>query len=810
MKHKLRSLLFFLFASLPLFSAAQLSAIRLKGSVFDNTTGVGVAYATAVLFKNDTVRVSATQSNERGDFFFNGLRAGPYRLDVSFIGYQKFSQWITLKPGQQDSFMKISLGKSAVSLSEVQVAGKRSLITSFGGGFKFNPKDASINRTGSAVDLLGQIPGVLVEDNNDIKLKGNTVKVMVNGKLINLSGQELQNYLKAIPAERIVNVTVNTNPSSKYDASTNGGLIDIQLKNKFEQGLYGSVSAKAESLPGTWDAINADYTKNKFTLSLGLTYLYRKDRYLRENEIVNKQGPDANYFNTQNATMPQKQELLNPRVEVNYTIDSTSFVNVSVNFPVFSHNFPVMLRSDNRDREGNPVNYFLQNETVNYRGNYYTYNGNYVKNFKKQGEQLSFGGVYTKTVFNPKNSYTRDYFDLTGAPDTSESMLVRSNSNRLYRSSQLQADYVLPMAKDKKLSLGVKNSYSLIDTDDPVDYYDRGQQRFIRNILLSNALHYKENITAGYLIFNKDFKKWSYSLGTRYEYSSIDIRSAGSARYSQHYGNLFPNLSFTYRISDFQSLDFSAARKIDRPPYSYLDPFVNTNDVNNYAVGNPNLRPSYINSLELQYSKQWSNTQSAILTLSYSGKNNIYSYPITTFSPLYDHVVTTYINATDTKALTLSLIGNNKLTEWWQVNSYAGISVSSLKTDSIANTYYKPKPYFNGSLTNTFTLSKKSVIRLTGFFNTTSYQYQAKLNGFGSINIGYQRSMLDKKLTLNLDAYDLFKTRKYTYTVNSNSYYARSFTTIKSRYIALALTYAFGKSGKKPAVKKLNNERIDI
>jgi outer membrane receptor protein involved in Fe transport len=810
MKHRLTIfLLFVLMAGHPLFTLSQISPVSLKGSVVNKATGAPIGYATVALYMQDSIQVSAMQTNKRGEFAFRVTKSGAYKLRVSFVGYQEYLQTVTLKPGQRDTSLKILLSQNAVNLWEVQVAGKRSLITSFGGGFKFNPKDASINRTGSAVDLLGQVPGVLVEDNN-IKLKGNTVKVMVNGKLINLFGQELQNYLKAIPAERIVSVTVNTNPSSKYDASTNGGLIDIQLKNKFEQGLYGSVSAKAESLPGTWDAINADYTRNKFTLSLGLTYLYRKDRYLRENEIINRQGPDANYFNMQNATMPQKQELFNPRAEVNYIIDSTSFVNVSVNFPVFSHNFPVMLRSDNRDRQSNAVNYFLQNETVDYRGNYYTYNANYVKNFKREGEQLSFGGVYTKTVFHPKNSYTRDYFDLADAPDTAKSMLVRSNANRLYRSSQLQADYVLPIAKDKKLSLGVKNSYSLIDTDDPVDYYDQGQKEFIRNTQLSNALHYKENITAAYLIFNKDFRKWSYSLGTRYEHSCIDIRSTGSAQYSQHYGDLFPNVSFTYRISDFQSLDFSAARKIDRPPYSYLDPFVNSNDVNNYAVGNPNLRPSYINSLELQYSKQWSDTQSAILTLAYSGKNNIYSYPITTFSPVYDHVITSYINATDTKALTLSLIGNNKLAEWWQVNFYAGISVSSLKTDSISNTYYRPKPYFNGSLTNTFTLSKKSIIRLTAFYNSTSYQYQAKLNSFGGINVGYQRSMLNKKLTLNLDAYDLFKTRKYTYTVSSNAYYARSFTTIKSRYVAVVLTYAFGKSGKKQAVKKLNNDRIDI
>lgn len=776
----------------------------------DKTTGTAVGYATSVLYGKDTVKVKVTQANENGEFVFNGIAGGSYQLRVSFMGYLEYSQLITIRPGQQDTSLSVSLKRSAVTLTEVKVSGRRNLITSFGGGFKFNPRDPSVNTTGSAVELLGQVPGVLVEDNSDIKLKGNTIRVMVNGKLINLSGQELQNYLKAIPAERIVNVTVNTNPSSKYDAGTSGGLIDIQLKNKFEQGLYGSLSAKAESLPGTWDAVNADYTKNKLTLSVGLTYLYRKDRYLRNNEILNKQVPDANYFNRQQADMPQKQEVLNPRAELIYTIDSTSFVNLSATFPIFSHQFPVTLRSDNQDRLNRPVNYFLQQETVHNKGNYSTYNANYVKNFKKNGEQFSLGGVYTKTVFNPENGYIRDYFYLTGVPDTARNTRIRSFSNRLYRSSQLQADYVLPIAKDKKLSIGVKNSHSLIDANNPVDYYDRGKEDFISNFQLSNMLHYKENIAAGYVVFNQDFEKWSYSLGTRYEQSDIGISSTGNTEYGQHYGNLFPNISFTYRISDAQSLDFSAARKIDRPPYSYLDPFVNTNDVNNFAVGNPNLRPSYINSLELQYAKQWNNVQSAIFTLSYLAKTNIYAYPTTSFSTLYHNVITTYLNTTDTKALTLSVIGNNKLASWWQLNSYAGISVSDLKTDSTSNTYYKPQPYFTGSLTNTFNLSQNSIVRLTGFFNSTSYQYQAKLNGFGSVNLGYQRSMINKKLTLNIDAYDLFKTRKYIYTVNANAYYAQSVTTIRSRYISVALTYSFGKSGKKPAVKKLSNDRIDI
>lgn len=798
-----------LLTSLPKFMIAQSSTITLRGKVNDSISRVPLGYAVVAVYLNDTLKIRGIQTDETGGFVMAGLKTGLYILKVSFIGYKDYVK--KLKANVQDTSVKILLTPGSIHLSDVTVKGNRSLITSFGGGFQFNPKDISVNRTGSAVDLLAQVPGVMVEDNSDVKLKGNVAKVMVNGKLINLSGQELQNFLKSISADRIVNITVNTNPSSKYDAASNAGLIDIQLKNKFDQGFYASVSSKFETLPGTWDAINADYTKNKFTLSLGLTYLYRKDRYIRDNYIINKQGPDSNYYNLQHAILPQKQEVFNPRVEVNYNIDSASFVNASINFPFSSNNFPVMLRSDNQDKLNNPVNYFLQNETVNYKGNFYNYNLNYVKNFKKHGQQFSVGGFYTKTIFDPFDSYTRNYYTVSGIPDTSQNVILQSNSQRIYRSSQLQSDFTLLIGKVKKLSMGIKNSYSLIDSYNPIETYNYKQQKFVKNPQLSNNLNYNENITAGYLIFNHDLKKISYGLGLRYEYSAINVNSTVDKQdYGQRYGNFFPNLTFTYRISDFQSIDFSYARKVDRTPYSFLDPFINTTDPNNYFIGNPYLKPSYINSLELQYSKQWNPSNSAIVTLSYVNKNAVYAYPVTTFSTAYNHIITTYTNANDIKSVSLSVIANNKISEWWQVNSYAGLSASNLKTDSSSNFYYKPKPYFSCSVTNTFSLSKRSVIRLTGFFNSTSYQYQAKLNSMGSVNIGFQRSMLNKKLTLNVDAYDIFKTRKFNYTTNSNYYYERSITTIKSRYLSVALSYAFGKSTNKPTVKKLSNDRIDI
>lgn len=803
--------LLLIFTTLPLFLRAQEPYVVLKGKVTDSTTKVPVGYATIILYLNDTTRVKELLSEETGNFVIAGLKAASYKLVVTSVGYRQHAQILKLDKQSGNVSVNVPLAKSSVRLTGITVKANRNLISSFGGGFQFNPRDASVNKTGSAADLLGQVPGVTVEDNSDIKLKGSPVRVMVNGKLINLSGQELQNYLKSIDAARIVNVTVNTNPSAKYDAATSGGLIDIQLKNKFEQGFYASVSAKYETLPGTYDAINADYTKNRFTLSLGLTYLYRKDLYLRDNYIINKPGPNSNYYNLQHGILPQKQEVVNPRLEVSYSTDSASFLTASVNFPFSNNSFPVLLRSDNQDIQHNPTNSFLQNEAVNYQGNYATYNVNYVKNYKSPGRQLNLGGFYTNTVINPSDHYTRDYYLLSGMPDSANSSNVRSDSKRHYRSSQLQADFTLPLAKGRKLSMGLKNSHSLIDSDDPVELYDHNQQTYVLSTLLSSSLHYKENIAAAYVLFNQAHKKISYGLGIRFEQSDIAVNSdATSKAGAQHYGDLFPNANFSYRLSDFESIDFSASRKIDRPPYSFLDPFVNTTDPNNYLAGNPELRPSYINNVELQYSKEWNTSNSTIVTLSYADKTNVYLFSITTFSSQYNHVITTYSNANDIRAVNLSLIGNNKLAAWWQLNSYAGVAVSGLKTDSINNLYYKPKPYFSGSLTNTFTLSSKSLVRVTGYFNSTSYQYQAKLNSLGSVNAGYQRSMLDKKLTLNIDAYDIFKTRKYTYFTQSNYYYERSITTLRSRYFSVALSYVFGRSVSKHAVKKLSNERLDI
>ncbi|MDN5286001.1 MAG: hypothetical protein JWR38_2275 [Mucilaginibacter sp.] len=796
---------------LPLFCLAQQgSNIRLKGFVTDSATHQPLSFTTIALYPYNSVKAMKMQTDEKGYFTMSNLKPGRYKLMLSYTGYKDLEKTIDLQGGTKDTVVHLALSSKSIDLSQVTVSGKKNLIESFGGGFQFNPKDASVNRTGSAVDLLAQVPGVIVDGGDDIKLKGNVARILVNGKLINLSGQELQNYLKSISADRIINITVNTNPSSKYDAASAGGLIDIKLKNKFDQGLSGSVSSKYETLPGTWDALNVDYTKNKFTYSFGLTYLYRKDIYLRDNYIINKSGDASNYINIQRATMPQKQEVFNPRVEINYSIDTTSFINVAINFPFFSNKFPSMLRSDNQNKSGMPINYFLQNETVDYKGNYYTYNLNYVKNFKKKDEQLSIGGFYTKTIFNPFDSFTRNYFLVNNQPDASEDIVQQSNSDRIYRSSQVQADFTLPFTKSRKLALGLKNSHSLLNNSNSIENIDSATQHFVENTALSNNLRYRENIAAVYALFSQSLKKISFGLGLRYEYSAINVNSSiNNQDYGQHYSNLFPNVNFSYKLTDFQSIDFSFARKIDRPPYFLLDPFVNTSDPNNYMKGNPYLKPSYINSLELQYSKQWNSANSAIVTLAYTDNTGVYNNQITTYSPVYNHVITTNTNANNLKNLSLSIIANNKLNDWWQINSYLGLSSASLVTDSVNNFYYKPKPYFSGSIRNTFSISKNALIRLTGFYNSASYEFQAKRKGLGSISAGFQQTMLNKRLTLNLDIYDIFKTKKYTYTMNSVYYYQNSYTTIKSRYMSAALSYSFGKSFNKPDVKKLNNERIE-
>ncbi len=795
---------------IPIFSfAQQVSNISFKAVIADSNNRQPLAYA-IVSLKSAQGKTVSQQADENGRIVIRSIFTGPYTLGVSMMGYWPYAKNVHLSSGNVDTVWQILLQSKSVSLEQMTISGRKNLIESFGGGFQFNPDDKSINKTGTAVDLLAQVPGISAENNDDIKLKGNTARIMVNGKLLNLSGQELQNYLKGISAERIVAITVNTNPSAKYDALTSGGLIDIKLKSKYEQGVFGTIASKYESLPGTWNGLNIDYTKNKFTYSLGLTYLYRKDLYLRNNYIQNKQDNPENAVNIQQAQMPQKQEVLTPSIEINYAIDSTSYLNIAANFPLFHNRFPSILRSDNLDRQGKPSGYFLQDEKVNYNGNYYTYNLNYTRNFKQKDEQFCLGGFYTKTRFNPFNYFSRSYFTPDQKPAPERSLLLESNSNRIYKSSQVQTDYTLPLSAERKLAFGLKASYSVIDNDNSADLFDFATAGFNRAPLLSSSLKYRENISAAYALYTQHIKKLSYSLGLRYEYSTVRINSSTTGQaYGQDYGNLFPNAALSYKLSDFQSIDFSYARKIDRPPYDLLDPFVNISDPNNYQTGNPFLNPAYSNKLELQYTKQCTAANSIILTLAYNQTKDSYLYPITTYSPVYNHVITTNTNATGLKNLALSAIGNYKINSWWQLNSYIGLSNGSLSTDSLNNIYYKPKPYFSGSLRNTFTLSPQTFFRLTGFYNSNSYEFQAKRRGIGSVNAGIQQSLFGKRLTINLDMYDIFKTKNYGYTVNSAYYEQYAYTQIKSRYFSIALSYSFGKKLAKPEVKKLSNERID-
>ena len=804
-----KSLLGLIGILLPLFSIAQhIPSNVFKAIITDSTTNFPLAYAVLSLTKITDTKPLKAQADANGLVVIKEITTGKYVLLVTSPGYNSFAKELNL-PLTNDSLLKIQLSSKAFNLKQVIVSSKRNLIESFGGGFNFNPNDISVNKTGSALDLLAQVPGVNADNNDGIRLKGNTARILVNGKLINLSGQELQIFLKALPADRITNISVNTNPSSKYDAASGGGLIDIKLKNKFDHGFFGSVSSKYETLPGTWNGVNIDYTKNKFTYSVGLTYLYRTDLYNRNSYSINKLDP-VNYLNIQNAILPQKQEVINPQVEITYNIDSTSFINISANFPFSDNNFPSTLRSDNQNINSIPVNYFLQNETVDFKGNYYTYNINYIKNFKKKDEQLSISGFYTKTRFNPYNYFSRSYFLPNGTSDAAENVIQQRNSERIYKSSQLQADYTLPLKSGEKMAMGIKNSHSNLDNTNLIENFDPAGNQFMKDELFSNGLKYRENFAAAYMMFSKILKKLNYTLGLRYEYTTINFNSSTQDQsYYRHHGDLFPNAAVSYKLTAFESLDFSYARKIDRPPYALLDPFVDRSNPNNYQMGNPDLKPSYINSLELQYSKQWNTGNSAIATLSYSSNNGNYNFPITTYSDKYDHVITSNMNTSTIRNLTLSIIGTNKVNNWWQVNSYGGFSLPSLTTDSVNNEYYKPKPYFLASLRNTFTLAENTIFRITGFFNSASYEFQSKRKSLGSVNAGIQQTIFNKRLTFNVDIYDVFKTRNYTYTVNSAYYFQEYYTAIKSRYLSVALSYSFGKTFQKPVVKKLNSDRIE-
>ncbi|QEC67558.1 outer membrane beta-barrel protein [Panacibacter ginsenosidivorans] len=786
---------------LSLFAAFFLMAFttmaqQVSGVVKD-VDGKAVANATVSLHNaKDTAVIKLGVTDKDGNYKFVAINKGTYMVSASFVGYTaKYSA--AFEVNGDVNVPSFALEKAAAELKGVTVVAKKPMIEVKADKTIVNVEN-SINAVGNdALELLRKSPGVVVDKDDNISLSGkNGVQVYIDGKPSPLSGTDLSNFLKSMQSSQIEAIELITNPSAKYEAAGNAGIINIKLKKNKSYGTNGSVNAGYNI--GTYPKYNAGISLNNRNKRLNLFGNYNYNKNHNEN-YMNLYRIQLDTLFDQHATMTFRNNSHNFKAGADYYINSKNTVGVMVNGNLTDFTLGNDSRTDISYQPTKLADRLLiaNNKTTSSRDNV-----NFNANFRRadtSGHELNVDADYS--LYRLKSDqYQPNYtYDATG-----ENLLQREVYNMLAPTNidiySAKADYEQNFKKGR-LGIGGKTSY--VKSDNNFDRYIVEETDKIKD--RNNNFLYKENINALYVNYNRQFKGFMIQAGVRMENTNIKGASKGvslvdgenvsfDSTFDRNYTDFFPSAAFTLNKNPMNQWSFSYSRRIDRPAYQDLNPFEFRLDKYTFQQGNTQLRPQYTNSFSVTNTFKYKlNT-----TLSYSHVNDVFSQIVDTADLSAAFITKKNLATQDIVNLNISMPFQYKFySVFANINTY----YSKYKADFGEGRGVNLDVFAtNVYMQNTFKVAKKTTLELSGFYTSPSiWQGTFKSKAMGGVDVGVQQSVLKGKGNIKATVTDIFQTMHWAGTSDFAGQYLKTSGGWESRQFRLNFTYRFGSSQIKAA-----------
>ena len=781
----------------------------LTGEVI-SAEGEPMPFATVTLLE-ETTQVNGAIANENGEFQFHHLLkvGATYMLKASSMGYEtaqiSFSALANHRSAK--AFGKIKLKQKARVLKEVNVSGSQKLIEMDGGNIVFNVAKSVTAQGTNALELLGRAPGVTVGTDNNISLNGKAgAAILIDGKQTYLSGREIAELLKSMSASEIKAIEIISSPSAKYDASGTAGVINVKTLKSNIQGFAAAFTTGLNYgvyLKNNQD-LSLNYRKNRLNVFgnyshfIGYySYLYGADR-IQEGKFYNSFTDDVD-----------KRNKMGSRLGADFAIDKKNTVGILFNGNFIFGGGITDTRTDIGIAQTNQIDQTLTAVNDYYQQKTQRYNVNL--NYKYEdtlGRIINFDADYGDFTKRAGNLQTNKYTQSDGAV----------LSDNLYRSLNaidiglraIKADYTTKIWKGK-LETGLK--FSSVSADNDSKFLEIKPDGEIRDPDRSNRFVYREEISNAYVNYQKAFGKWQLQGGLRVENTTskgeLDEISvvAGNMKVTERdYTNWFPFLSASVKPSANHNFSLSYSRRIDRPAYQNLNPFIYLLDELSYWQGNPFLAPQLSHRMLLQYVYK----SSTIVGLSYTHTDN-FSVEVT------DVVDDTKIvmvprNLGVQQHLALTLTQTLSPAKWWNV-TFNGVFFG-LHNDIDFGGGRKldlKQTAARLNLQQTFKLPYRINAEVMGFYNSRRL---AGANQFhratGQIDLGLQRNLMNDKATLRLVFADIYKGSKANSVQQVDGLYIRNYSYFETRQVRLNFSYRFtsgNSKGPRTRSSALENEQ---
>ena len=797
-----------LFTFLSIFLLSSLAALaqstgKISGIVKDEG-GKGVPAATISLMEAaSSSLVKTAVSDKDGKYEFVNIKGGNYLISVSSVGFAKTSSPSFLfssdKPFDVPS---ITLIANATSLAGVTVQSARPFIETKLDKTIVNVDASPSNAGATALDVLEKSPGVIVGSDGSISLRGKQgVIVMMDGKPTYLSAADLVNMLKNMPASSLDQIEIMTNPSAKYDASGNSGIINIKTKKGRAPGFNGSVMIGLTTsifrtmgttyfLPKSQNSFTFNYRKGKVNFfgnynpnvfrGRNSQSLYRNFYDEQTGALTGSLDQQVNFkFGNNNHTLKLGADF--------FADKKNTFGIVASGFQFMGHPTPVTIATSS-NAAGQVRSTMISNADNDISFKNFTGNINWRHQFDTTGKELTADldyVTYSNLTDMILSTTPYDGRGLAGTP-----LLLQGHLPSHINIYSFKSDYVKPY-KNGRFEAGVKTSF--VKNDNLVDYQNWVGEKW-HNDNRSNHFIYEENINAAYVNANRQLKKWTIQGGLRVENTIAKGRQVTTNKdFDRKNTSLFPSAFLSYDATKNYKITASYSRRITRPNYQNLNPFIFFLDSLTFQRGNPLLKPQYTNNMELTQSLMGK----YIVTLAYNNTTDVISQMIQQEDiPNSDVKKTfnTYDNVAKLNNISLSITAPIKLAKWWTGNFFSTVYNNHYTGFYNNNPLDVSATSFTANLTNTFTLGKGFTTELSGFYRYRSIEQLAILEPFYSMSLAAQKQVLQGKGTVRLNIRDPFGWQKFSGLTRYENIDMRFNSRPDLRQVTATFTYRFGKS----------------
>jgi len=738
---------------------------QVSGRVAD-TTGKSVPFATATLMRSvDSVIINSVAVSDTGIFHIEGVQPGKYFVRITAVGYQAYKSAVfDVSQGQQADLGRLVIKQTGKRLNEVVIRAGKPQVQQTAEGVTVNVQNSIMAQGSSILDVLQRSPGVILDQhNNTISLNGKTgVMVMLDGRLMRMSMEQLITLLGSMSADNIAQIELMNTPPAKYDAEGNAGIINIVTKKNKKRGTNGSVTLTGGY--GMYEkasaALNVNHNTGKVNLYGSYSYWHNRD------------------YGHLNAAGSENDEIVGGQTDFSYT---------GISKPVSNYHdgtLGVDIKLDTLTTIGASANYWGGGNT-NFPHNYGYYQSTdatltYNSLFKNSshagiavtnlyldkslpGEQkirADFDYLYyhTRSLSNSQNSFSDNQGNPAGNADSLYSPTQRDFGNTRINVYIGKLDYSNQFSKKVKLEVGAKATYSRTQANSGIEDLENGV--WVPNIVgaANNFITY-EAIGAGYLTFNFQLDSaTSLTAGARYEYSHnyTDNSADTNYRVDRKLGRLFPSVFFTKKINNNSSWNLSYTERITRPSYDDLASYVSYNDPLSVFTGNPLLRPTITHNLKFGY-----NTHDYLFSVFFNHDADPILGIQGTTGPVKGVVYLRPENADWQNSITLQTTIPVKISNWWNMNYTFTGGLQQYKVSFTPHPF--EKTFFAGSFnfSENFKFKHGLSAELSGYYNSPSYSANWRSYSNSTVNLGLKKEFGEGKSSLKLTVADIFRSASY-------------------------------------------------